>query len=222
MQALGRPVSHHRLHLPEDRLQAEAVLERAGEELDELRELAVDEGLVEDAGQEVLEELERIERLEVDLHLARRRDPPAELRDGELALPLDVAVGLGKRAGEHETPHAPRMPERQLLGDHAAHRHADDVGARDPHGVEEAGRVVGHVVHGVRAGRSGAPPHTPVVEGDRAIAAGEVGNLEQPGTRVGGEPHDEEQRVPVPALLVVELDRADLRRAHCSNQPCMT
>src|SRR5207253_762937 len=49
-----------------------------------------------------------------------------------------------------------------------------------------------------------------------------VGNLEQPGARVGGKPHDEEQRVPAPVLLVVELDRADLRRAHCSNQPCMT
>src|SRR5439155_12608872 len=101
-------------------------------------------------------------------------------------------------------------------------RRADAVRARDLERLEDARRVVGHFVDRVRARRLRAPADAPVVERDGAVAAGKIGDLEQPRARVGGEPHDEEERVAAPLLLVVELDRADFRRAHCSNQPCMT
>ena len=61
VQAVGGLVAHDRRDLAEDRLHAEAVLQRAGEDLDELRQLAVDELLVEDRRQQVLEEAHRVD-----------------------------------------------------------------------------------------------------------------------------------------------------------------
>ena len=71
---------------------------------------------------------------------------------GELALPLDLGVGLGVGAGEDEAAHAPGMPQRQLLRDHPAHRHADDVRALDRRERRAARRRRRPSRDGVRAG----------------------------------------------------------------------
>ena len=212
-------MAHYRRHLAEDRLHAEAVLEGATEELHQLRQLLVDEGLVEHAGQEVLEEEHRIERRQVDPHLAVGAHRPAELRDRELELTLDVGVGLGIGAGEDETAHPVGVLQGQLLRDHPAHRHADDVRAGDPERVEQADGVVGHLVDGVRAGRLGAPADAAVVEDDRAVVPREVGHLEHPRRGIRGEAHDEEERISAALLVVVEVDRAHLGDAHPSTSP---
>ena len=220
MQAIGRPVAHHRLHLPEDGLHAEAVLERTREDLHQARQLAVDERLVEDAREEVLEEHERVERAQIDPHLAAGGHRAPELRHPELALALDLHVGLGVGAREDQAPYALGVPERQLLRDHAAHRDAEDVRSRDAERVEQAGRVVRHLVDGVGPGGLRAPPDAAVVEGDRPVARGEVGDLEHPRRRVGGEAHDEEERIAAPVLLVVQLDRVDRGGGHCDVLLC--
>src|SRR5262249_55895103 len=60
----------------------------------------------------------------------------------------------------------------------------------------------------------GAPADAAVVEDDRAVLLRELGHLEEPSHRIGGEPHDAEERNPAAVLLVVELDVAHLRGRH--------
>jgi hypothetical protein len=95
-----------------------------------------DELRVEDGRQQVLEEHHGIELADVDLNLAVGAARAAEGGERRLELAFDAGVGLGVGAGEHQTAHALGVPQRQLLRDHAAHRHADDVGALDPQLVE--------------------------------------------------------------------------------------
>ena len=103
------PVSHDRRHLGQDRLHVEAVLQGAGEHLHQLRQLAVDELLVEDGRQQMLEE-HRSGRAwhEVDLDLAvRAATEPPKFRRATLHLTLDAGIGLGIRAGEHQAADPP-------------------------------------------------------------------------------------------------------------------
>ena len=53
----------------------------------------------------------------------------------------DAGVG----AAEHEAAHALGRVDRQLLGDHPAQRHAEDVGPFDVEVVQQADRVVGEL-----------------------------------------------------------------------------
>ena len=52
---------------------------------------------------------------------------------------------------EHSDSTRSGMPIGERLGDHPAHRGADDVGGVDPEVVEQPDRVVGHVVERVGA-----------------------------------------------------------------------
>ena len=115
------------------------------------------------------------------------------------------------------------------LGDHAAHRYADDVGALDPEVVEQADRVVGHVGERVggtadapgdelasgrrrRIGEVGRPAAVAVVEADHVEAAlGEpLAELARASRPAGAEPDDEQQGgvARVAERLVAELDLA--------------
>src|SRR5262249_44485803 len=49
-----------------------------------------------------------------------------------------IGVWPGQRAVELQGEDTPRLTQRDLLGDHAAHRRAADVRARDPERVQEA------------------------------------------------------------------------------------
>ena len=119
----------------------------------------------------------------------------------------------------------------QGLGDHAAHRGADHVGAVEAEGVEQARGVVGHVVQGV--GRAADPaaqelggarrrhvlevrraPDVAVVEADDEEAAtGQLGTeVLVPGEHLRAQPHDQEQRrvAAVAEGVVAEADVADV------------
>ena len=58
------------------------------------------------------------------------------------------------------------MSERQLLGDHPAHRDADHVCALEPQHLEQAGGVPGHLDDRERSVDRRRETDPPVVEGD--------------------------------------------------------
>ena len=117
-------------------------------------------------------------------------------------------------------------PIAEHLGDHPAHRGADDVRRLDPEVVEEPGRVVGHVVERVGEAVAGAEEHrqpprrrrqqpareprVAVVEPDHPEPAlGEqLAEPVVPGDQLHAEPHDQDQRlaVGIADLLVGDLD----------------
>jgi hypothetical protein len=55
------------------------------------------------------------------------------------------------------------------------------VGGANPERSEDAGRVVGHLLHRDRSVRHGGPARAPVVEGGQAVAVGQPVELELPG-----------------------------------------
>ena len=61
-----------------------------------------------------------------------------------------------------------------------------------------------------------AAPDAAVVEDDRAVVLGELRHLEHPGRRVGGEPHDQQQRIAAAVLLVVQLESIRPWRCSCA------
>ena len=117
------------------------------------------------------------------------------------------------RAAEDERTNLLGMTERQLLRDHAAHRHAVDVGVVDAETVEEACGIVGHLHDGVRAARPIALPRSAVVVVDGAKAA-EERDRPEPGLARHAVPHDEEERFTLPRLVVVDLHAIDRRIRH--------
>ena len=69
------------------------------------------------------------------------------------------------------------MVDRDQLGDHAAHRGADDMGALDAERVHESDSVVGHVVQGVgNVGPVSRPSLPPSARGRPAAAGPEDGS----------------------------------------------
>ena len=74
------------------------------------------------------------------------------------------AAAVGGAEGQGADPL--RVGERQLLGDHPAHRDADDVGALDLERVEQRQRVAGHVGDRERQLGPAREPHAAVVEDD--------------------------------------------------------
>ena len=71
-----------------------------------------------------------------------------ELPQLEQQRPLHPAVLVVAGVGHdrRQAAHAAGVPDGERLGDHPAHRGADDVGPVDLERVEEGGRIVGHVV----------------------------------------------------------------------------
>mgnify|MGYP003694025445 CR=1 FL=1 len=97
-----------------------------------------------------------------------------------------VRVRARERAAPGAGAHPLRVRERQLLSDHAAHRHADHVGAVDAERLHEPERVRRH--HRGRVGvigRARSRPAPRLSKRDHAIAArGAAAGLERP--RRGG------------------------------------
>ena len=125
-----------------------------------------------------------------------------------------AAGGRGVRAAEHEPPDASRVPERELLGDHAAHRHAEHVGGHGSEGVEQRGGVVGELGSRIGPGRRVRLATAAIVEGDHPVRAGErLGQCEP----VGGDRRDtcnQQQRRPVAGLLVVQENAVEGGERH--------
>ena len=95
----------------------------------------------------------------------RSREQPPGRRAGTPA---------GRRAREHERAHPVAMIERQVLGDHAAHRGADHVRRVHPGGVEHGDRVGGHSRHRQGPGDAIGVPGAAVVDQQQPPAVGQV------------------------------------------------
>ena len=115
-----------------------------------------------------------------------------------------VGAAAGPRHREREGADPLGRGEREVLGDRAAERGAEDVEALEPQRVGEPERVGGHVGDLVGPVGIRALPDVAVVEDDPAVAGGERLELERPGQVVGREAHDAEQRLTLPVLLVVQ------------------
>jgi hypothetical protein len=106
------------------------------------------------------------------------------------------------------------MPERELLGDHAAHRDAHDVGALPAERVEQRGGVLGEVGDRERIVHARAAPDAAVVVADDVEAL--QGLQERVAPREVRPAHalDEQQRLPGAAPLVEELEPVDREVRH--------
>ena len=102
--------------------------------------------------------------------------------------------------------HALGALERQLLGDHPAHRYAEHVGAVDAERIHEAERVARHHPRRVRVIGSVGLADTAVVERDHPMPHRKVGHLKRPGHVIAAEPHDQHQRIAAADVLVIHLD----------------
>ena len=99
-----------------------------------------------------------------------------------------------------------RMTQSKLLGDHAAHRDAENIGLLDPQMVQQAGGIIGKHRHGVRSIRLLALTHPPVVKGNRPEGPGKAVHIPVPADRADGEAHNEEQRFTLALFFVVQLN----------------
>ncbi len=122
----------------------------------------------------------------------------------------EARVTLRPGAEQRQRAHEPRVAERQLLGDGAAHRGADDVGAAELQVAQERRGVVGHLTRRVDGlGRQVRLPHPAVVEDDDLEVAGERLGLEGPVHRRRRQAADQEHGGARAADLVVHADLVD-------------
>jgi hypothetical protein len=75
------------------------------------------------------------------------------------------------------------MVDRERLGDHPAHRHADHVGLLDVERVEQAGGVGGHVTDAV-LGRDGPAAQHRLRESEPVVGGVEVNSVDNPMSRL--------------------------------------
>jgi hypothetical protein len=124
-------------------------------------------------------------------HQRRLRAAAVAGADGQRADPLGVS-------------------QRKLLGDHAAHRDADDVGALKLQRVEQAGGVGGEVGDRERKLGLAREPHAAVVEDEGVEAALElVEEGPPPGEVRRAHPLDQQQRLALAGAQVMQF------RARC-------
>src|SRR5258705_10584314 len=109
------------------------------------------------------------------------------------------------------------MGDRVFLGDHPAHRDAEQVEALDAQRVHESGEILGHLRRAVRPGRSRRLPHAAVVVADHAIALGERGDLGLPRLLCVGEAIHEHERLGTVAVdLEAQFEAIGLDGGHDS------
>ena len=132
---------------------------------------------------------------------------PGDLRDP------DAAGGAG--AGEDDLADELRLVGGDQLGDHAAHREAEEVDLLEPQRPDEGDRVVRHRVDRVGGGAARGAD-APVVEGDDPVLRGDAVDdsgvpVVQDGGQVGEEDHRDAGRRA--ELAVGEVDAVDRDRA---------
>jgi hypothetical protein len=104
------------------------------------------------------------------------------------------------------------MPQRKLLGDHAAHRQAQHMGPPDIERVHQSRDVISHIGDGVRSHRVRAAADIPVVEDHDLERLGQRRNLRQcPQRGVVPDPHHQYEWRSLPVnfevqFLAVRLD----------------
>ena len=130
----------------------------------------------------------------------RRGEPAADRRLHERLHPLRLRrldallperLGLGRdtarRVAERQAQERPRRGERQRLADHAAHRQADPVRARDAERVQQRAGVVGQLRQRVGAARRVGTAVPARVVAQHAIAGGQRLHLRLPHRQIGGQ-----------------------------------
>ncbi len=160
-----------------------------------------------------LDELRR-ERPQQDLAL---READAEVRH-ELAPQLEHAQAVRARprvgVAQRHAAQAVGVPDRVLLGDHPAHRRAEQVEPVEVERICEPVQVVGHLRGRVRAAGDGRAADAAVVVRHDAVALRERRHLCRPALlRVGEAVHEHERlvAVTVDAVVDVEVGHADRR-----------
>ena len=119
---------------------------------------------------------------------------------------------------QDEPPHPVGETNSHLLGDHAPHRQAVDVGAVDVEGVEQGYGVTGQLRDGAGSPRRFRPAGAAVVVADAVEFRG-VGR-QPPGEHLAadGEPGDQQQRLAGAVPVIVQAGRrptaADLNGRH--------
>jgi hypothetical protein len=162
--------------------------------------------------------------------LVRRREQQVAVRLEPAVSPgqrdarhVPRATAGGQRAGgaagrggdERQAPHPVAVPQRHLLGDHPAHRHAGDVRVLPPQVIQERDRVVRHVRHGERRFGDVATAAAAVVEPHDPVTLDERVPLEPPRLTGDREPHEQQHRGPPGAVgLVVEANAIHDRVGH--------
>ncbi len=145
----------------------------------------------------------------------RERAQPLLAPEARPQLAPDVGQGVHvgirprQRRVQLQRAHTRGMPQRDLLGDHAAHRDAAHVRTGDAEHVHEPHGVVGHHRRGVGSVGRVRLADAAIVEGDHAVLRGEGGDLQAPREVIAAEAHDEHERVAGARLDVKHLDVAD-------------
>ena len=104
----------------------------------------------------------------------------------------DAAGGTG--AGEDDLADELRFVRGDQLGDHAAHREAQQVDLLGDRGADEGDRVLRHRLDGVGRGTARGAD-APVVEGDDPVLRGDaVGDSGVPVVQDGGQMGEEDHR----------------------------
>ena len=129
------------------------------------------------------------------------RQPAKEVGRG-----AQVGVGASPGADQHQAADQLGMPQRQLLGDDAAPRLADDVGSRDPKRPQQPGGVIGGGGHRERLVGHGRAAHAAGVVGGEPVAVRKPVQLELPGLHGITEPGDDQHLRPLSAALNPEID----------------
>ena len=126
-----------------------------------------------------------------------------------------AADPTGGGAGQHESPYPLRVAEGELLGDHAAERDPHDRAVLPAETVEQRGRVVGEILHGVGPRRHAALTEPALVVGQdvEVLGQGSLGEVRRLAQVATGA-RDDQQRPPRSGALVVEGDPVGVAIGH--------
>ena len=131
------------------------------------------------------------------------------------ALVREPGVDEARRRDQDQAVEAARLRQHRLGGDQAAHRVADQRRFRAD--LELLAEVVQHAPVGGHVDRPGghrAGAEAGQVEGDGAVGAAEVGEVFQPGLPGAGQAVDEDDRLALADLGVVDGRPRQLEPVH--------
>ena len=182
-EARARAVAHHRAEVSGEDAPGRAMTCHLGDAPIEPRDV------------DAREKLGRVEET------LQRRDPLLRITEvglDEAAEPLCARDHRAEPAGmgrdQRQAPHALGARERELLRDHASHRHTDDVGVREPDCVEHASGVARHRRHRRPSLGRVALADSEVIVEDHPVRRREAVRLRAPDRAAHPETHHEEHR----------------------------
>ncbi len=145
----------------------------------------------------------RIEVKRIGLDIGAGSEPQQDvLAQPEQPPEIGVRLGPGRRQDDAGEPL--RVLDRQDLGDRAAGRMADDMGALDFEGVHQPNHIGRHAVDGKAAARQIALPDAAMVVGDDVEILGEGSDLILPERGKPGQSRHEHDGKPDTLPLVIE------------------